>query len=260
MKRFAGKTVVVTGAGRGIGLAMAERFAAEGASLVLASIEEQVEEAAGRLRASGADAIGIPCDVTDRPAVENLYHRAVAAFGAVDISVQNAGIITIGKIEDLTETEWDDTMAVNTKGAFLCCREAIMRMREAGRGGRLVNIASGQARDGFIYTPHYAASKFGVMGMTQSLAKEVAPDGITVNAICPGIIRTHMWVYNDRAWGGLLGEYGPGELMEEWVRMIPMKRAGEGSDVAGLAAFLASSDADYITGQTINVDGGLIMS
>ena len=260
MNRFAGMTVVVTGGNRGIGFAMAKRFASEGANLVLASVDEQVEDAADGLCNSGAGAIGILCDVTDRSAVKDLYDRAMAEFGRVDISIQNAGIITIAKIGDLTESEWDDTMDVNTKGAFLCCQEAIIRMRKAGNGGKLINIASGQARDGFIYTPHYAASKFGVMGLTQSLAKEVAPDGITVNAICPGIIRTDMWVYNDRVWGELLGDYGPGQLMEEWVQNIPMKRAGEGRDVAGLAAFLASRDADYITGQTINVDGGLIMS
>ena len=260
MNRFAGMTVVVTGGNRGIGFAVAERFASEGACLVLASVEEQVEDAADRLRKSGAGAIGVLCDVTDKSAVKDLYDRAVAEFGGVDVSVQNAGIITIVKVEDLTEAQWDDTMDVNTKGAFLCCQEAIIRMRDSGKGGKLINVASGQARDGFIYTPHYAASKFGVMGMTQSLAKEVALDGITVNAICPGIIGTDMWVYNDRVWGELLGDYGPGELIEEWVQNIPMKRAGEGRDVAGLVAFLASKDADYITGQTINVDGGLIMS
>ncbi len=260
MKRFSGKTVVVTGGNKGIGFAVAERFAAEGASLVLASVEEQVEDAAARLREAGAEAIGVLCDVADKAAVEALYDRAEEAFGRIDVSFQNAGIITISKIEDLTEAQWDDTMDVNAKGVFLCCQEAIRRMRRSGRGGRLVNTASGQARDGFIYTPHYAASKYGVMGMTQSLAKEVALDGITVNAICPGIIRTDMWAYNDRAWGRLLGEYAPGELIEEWVLKIPMKRAGEGGDVAGLVAFLASEDASYITGQTINVDGGLIMS
>jgi meso-butanediol dehydrogenase / (S,S)-butanediol dehydrogenase / diacetyl reductase len=260
MKRFAGKTVVVTGGNKGIGFAIAERFAAEGANVVIASVEPQVEDAAASLRGSGAAAIGIVCDVTDRDAVIALYDRAEAEFGRVDVSVQNAGIITIARIEDLTEQQWDATMAVNTKGVFLCCQEAIRRMRGSGNGGRLINIASGQARDGFIYTPHYAASKFGVMGMTQSLAKEVALDGITVNAICPGIIKTDMWDYNDRVWGKILGDYGPGELMAEWVQNIPMKRAGEGKDVAALIAFLASEDADYITGQTINVDGGLIMS
>ena len=128
------------------------------------------------------------------------------------------------------------------------------------KSGRIINTASGQARQGFIYTPHYAASKFGVVGITQSLAKELAPSGVTVNAFCPGIIDTDMWAYNDQAWGKLLGNYQPGELMQEWVNNIPMKRVGRPEDVAGLVTFLASDDAAYITGQTINVDGGLFMS
>jgi len=257
MKRFEGKTVIVTGGNRGIGLAIAERFATEGANLVLASIEEQVQEAAEVL---GSHALGVVCDVADKSDVEALYDKAEERFGSVDVSVQNAGVITIARVEDLTEDEWDTTMSVNTKGVFLCCQEAIRRMRRRGSGGRLINTASGQARQGFIYTPHYAASKFGVIGLTQSLAKEVATEGITVNAICPGIIETDMWAYNDKVWGQMLGDYGPGELMAEWVRNIPMKRAGNGKDVAGLVAFLASDDAAYITGQTVNVDGGLIMS
>lgn len=261
MMRFRGKTVVVTGGNRGIGLSVAQRFAAEGANIVIASIEQQVEDAADGLRQAGANAIGVLCDVTDREAVSALYDRAEEAFGPVDISMQNAGIITIRKVEDLSEADWDATMAVNTKGVFLCCQEAIRRMRKSGKGGRLINTASGQARDGFIYTPHYAASKMGVVGITQSLAKEVALENITVNAICPGIIHSDMWDYNDRIWGEMLGDYAPGELMKDWVEnKIPMKRAGTGSDVAGLVAFLASDDATYITGQTINVDGGLIMS
>lgn len=260
MSRFSGKTVVVTGGNKGIGYAIAERFASEGANLVIASVEEQVHEAAAALSQNGAAAKGIVCDVSELDQVKALYADAVDTFGGIDVSVQNAGIITIAKVEDLTEQEWDATMDVNTKGVFLCCQEAIRHMRSSGNGGSLINTASGQARDGFIYTPHYAASKFGVMGLSQSLAKEVALDGITVNAICPGIIKTDMWDYNDRVWGNMLGDFGPGELMESWVQNIPMKRAGEGRDVAGLVAFLASQDASYITGQTINVDGGLIMS
>ena len=189
-----------------------------------------------------------------------LYDEAERRFGSVDISIQNAGVITIARIEAMTEAEWDKVMDVNAKGVFLCCQEAIRRMRKHGRGGRLINTASGQARQGFIFTPHYAASKFGVVGITQSLAKEVAKERITVNAICPGIIETDMWAYNDQAWGKLLGDYKPGELMAEWVRNIPMARAGTGEDVAGLVTFLASDDAAYVTGQTVNVDGGLIMS
>jgi meso-butanediol dehydrogenase/(S,S)-butanediol dehydrogenase/diacetyl reductase len=159
----------------------------------------------------------------------------------------------------MTEEEWDKVLAVNTKGVFLCC-QAAARIMIKQRSGRLINTASGQARDGFIYTPHYAASKMGVVGITQSLAKELAAYNITVNAFCPGIIDTDMWAYNDREWGKLLGQYKKGELMQEWVDGIPMKRAGTPEDVAGLVAFLASEDAAYITGQTINVDGGLIMS
>ncbi|MGI1663868.1 SDR family oxidoreductase [Palleronia sp. KMU-117] len=259
MKRFEDSTVVITGGNKGIGFALAQRFVEEGARVVVASVDADVEDAAARLDAPDR-ARGFHCDVTDKSQVEALYGFASAEFGGVDVSVQNAGIITIAKVEDLTEGEWDATLAVNTKGVFLCCQEAIRRMRAQGTGGRLINTASGQARSGFIYTPHYAASKFGVVGLTQSLAKEVALDGITVNAICPGIIETDMWDYNDRVWGKMLGDYGPGELMQAWVQNIPMKRAGRGSDVAGLVAFLASDDAAYITGQTINVDGGLIMS
>lgn len=260
MARFTGKTAIVTGASRGIGAAIAKRFAREGAGVVVSANEEAVEGVAEDIRADGGAATAFVGDVTGRADVAALYDTAEDAFGRVDISVQNAGVITIAPIEKMTEAEWDRTLAVNTKGVFLCCQEAIARMRKHGSGGRLINTASGQAREGFIYTPHYAASKFGVVGITQSLAKEVAKEGITVNAFCPGIIDTDMWTYNDEAWGKLLGDYKPGELMAEWVANIPMGRAGTGDDVAGLVAFLASDDATYITGQTINVDGGLIMS
>lgn len=132
------------------------------------------------------------------------------------------------------------------------------------QSGSLINTSSGQGRQGFIYTPHYAASKMGVIGITQSLSQELARYNVTVNAFCPGIIESEMWDYNDRVWGEILSsdskKYGKGELMAEWVEGIPLKRAGQPQDVAGLVAFLASDDARYITGQTINVDGGLIMS
>jgi meso-butanediol dehydrogenase/(S,S)-butanediol dehydrogenase/diacetyl reductase len=254
------KVAVVTGGSRGIGAAIARRLAKDGAAVVLAANEAAVHAAADAIRAEGGRAAAIVCDVTQAEDVARIYDFAESSFGSVDISVQNAGVITIARIEDMTEVEWDRIMAVNTKGVFLCCQAAIARMRKHGRGGRLINTASGQARQGFIFTPHYAASKFGVVGITQSLAKEVAKEGITVNAFCPGIIETDMWAYNDEAWGKLLGDYKPGELMAEWVRNIPMGRAGSGEDVAGLVAFLAGPDAGYITGQTINVDGGLIMS
>ena len=225
MQRFENKTVVITGASRGIGAAIARRFAREGANLVVSANEDSIQAVVDAIKIDGGRAISFVGDVTEKASVKGLYDAAEAAFGAVDVSIQNAGVITIARVEELTEGEWDKVMAVNTKGVFLCAQEAIARMRKHGRGGRIINTASGQARDGFIYTPHYAASKMGVVGITQSLAKEVATEGITVNAFCPGIIETDMWAYNDQAWGKLLGNYGPGELMKEWVEGIPMKRA-----------------------------------
>ncbi|HUV09158.1 MAG TPA: glucose 1-dehydrogenase [Spirochaetia bacterium] len=258
-KRFAGKSVVVTGASRGIGEGIALRFAREGAEVVVSANEDRVTEVAEKIRALGGSSLSVYCDVTDKSSVQQLFDQAVQEFGKVDIAVQNAGVITISRIQEMTEEEWDRVLAVNTKGVFLCC-QAAARIMMKQKSGRLINTASGQAREGFIYTPHYAASKMGVVGITQSLAKELAAHGITVNAICPGIIETDMWVYNDREWGKLLGDYKPGELIKEWIEGVPMKRAGTPGDVAALVAFLASEDAAYITGQTINVDGGLIMS
>jgi meso-butanediol dehydrogenase/(S,S)-butanediol dehydrogenase/diacetyl reductase len=259
MKRFEGKVVLITGASRGIGKGLAKRFATEGANLVLASNEPLVHEVGEELKNLGTEVLSALCDVTDKADVTQIYDQAIEKFGGIDVSIQNAGVITIARIEDLSENDWDKILAVNTKGVFLCCQAAAIRMKPR-RAGRIINTASGQARQGFIFTPHYAASKFGVIGITQSLAKELAPFNITVNAFCPGIIETDMWAYNDSAWGKLLGNYKPGELMQEWVQDIPMKRVGKAEDVAGLVTFLASEDAAYITGQTINVDGGLIMS
>ena len=259
MTRFTGQTVLITGASRGIGKGLAQRFAAEGANLVLSANEDAVFDVATELERGGARAVAERCDVTRKDEVGRLYRRAVETFGRLDVSIQNAGVITIAKLEELPEDDWDRVMAVNTKGVFLCCQAAAGHMVPRGRG-RIINTASGQARQGFIYTPHYAASKFGVVGLTQSLAKELAPHGITVNAFCPGIIDTDMWAYNDAAWGKLLGDYQPGELMKEWTGNVPMRRIGTPADVAGLVTFLASEDAAYITGQTVNVDGGLFMS
>jgi meso-butanediol dehydrogenase/(S,S)-butanediol dehydrogenase/diacetyl reductase len=260
LHRFEDQVVVISGASRGIGEGIALRFAEEGANVVVAANEAKVNDVAEKVRALGRQALPLVIDVTKKDQVEELYAKTMESFAKINVSIQNAGVITIKELDKLSEDEWDWVMDVNTKGVFLCCQEAARHMVKQGYG-KLINTGSGQSRDGFIYTPHYAASKFGVVGITQSLAKELAPFGITVNAFCPGIIATDMWQYNDKVWGELLGDYKEGELIKEWVDdKIPMKRAGTPADVAALVAFLASRDADYITGQTINVDGGLIMS
>ena len=229
MSRFEGRTVVVTGAGGGIGKGIAARFAAEGATRGARRPQR------GRRTRPPPSSVRhrrvrptspTPADVT----------RVFDAAERVDVLVNNAGTITISKLEELTLEDWDRVLRVNTTGAFLCCQAAAARMRAQGGGGRILNAASGQARQGFIFTPHYAASKFGVVGLTQSLAKELAKDQITVNAYCPGIVGTDMWAYNDREWGRLLGDYKPGELMDEWVAGIPLGRAGTNDDVASPAA------------------------
>jgi meso-butanediol dehydrogenase / (S,S)-butanediol dehydrogenase / diacetyl reductase len=259
--RFTGKSAVITGAARGIGLRIAERFAAEGAGVLMADADAAVADAAEHLSAtSPAPVIGVRADVTSADDVDRAFALADRTWGRVDVLVNNAGVITISRLEDLGLDDWQRVLAVNTTGAFLCAKAAAALMRREGTGGRILNAASGQARQGFVYTPHYAASKFGVVGLTQSLSKELAADRITVNAYCPGIVGSDMWDYNDREWGRLLGGYAPGELMAEWVAKIPLGRAGTADDIANLLLFLASEQAEYITGQAINVDGGMFMN
>lgn len=262
--QFKNKTVVITGAARGIGEGIAVRFAKAGANLVIADYSDEITRTAERLQAEyGATVVPFKVDVTNEAQVSELYKLAWDKFSSIDISVQNAGIITIEHFDKMSRKEFDDVMQVNTTGVWLCCREAAKYMVKQQKGC-LINTSSGQGRNGFIFTPHYAASKMGVIGITQSLALELAKYNITVNAFCPVIIETEMWDYNDRVWGEILSTpektYKKGELMQEWVEGIPLKRAGTPDDVAGLVVFLASQDAAYITGQTINVDGGLIMS
>jgi meso-butanediol dehydrogenase/(S,S)-butanediol dehydrogenase/diacetyl reductase len=227
---------------------------------MLVDRDPAVADTAAELAGSDLIAEASQADVTAPEDVQQIFRRADDLWGRVDVLINNAGVITISRLEELSLADWNKVLAVNTTGAFLCCQAAAVMMRATGNGGRMLNAASGQARQGFIYTPHYAASKFGVMGLTQSLAKELASDNITVNAYAPGIVGSDMWAYNDREWGRLLGNYAPGQLMAEWVSNIPLGRAGTNDDVANLLLFLASEDAGYITGQTINIDGGMFMS
>jgi meso-butanediol dehydrogenase/(S,S)-butanediol dehydrogenase/diacetyl reductase len=258
-EHFIGKTVVVTGAARGIGLGIGQAFAQAGASVLLVDRSDEVTTAAETLRTDGLDVHAAVADVTNETQMKAVFARADELWGTLDVLVNNAGIITISDLDDLSIDDFQRVLTVNTTAVFLGCREAAPLLRRNG-GGVILNAASGQARQGFIYTPHYAASKFGVMGLSQSLAKELAKDNVRVNCYCPGIVRTDMWAYNDAEWGKRLGDYQPGELIDEWISDIPLKRPAETADIANLLLFLASDAATYITGQAVNIDGGMAMN
>lgn len=256
---FRDRKIVITGAGRGMGLALARAFAQAGGEVLMIDRDEQLLEAVEVLRGEGLNARGELADVTNDDQIREVISRAGAEWGVIDVIVNNAGVISVEYLQDLSTDEFNRVLSVNTVAPFVLAREALPWLKES-KHAVILNAASAQARDGFIYTPHYAASKFGVMGLTQSLAKELASDGIRVNAYCPGIVKTDMWGYLDNAWASKLGDYEPGALVEEWIdTKIPLKRPASEADVANLVLFLASDAASYITGQTINIDGGMSM-
>lgn len=256
---FDGRTVVVMGAAQGIGAAIARGFAAAGADVLITDHNDRVLAVAEELTQAGWKAEAMTADVTSDDAVARVFERADEKWGRLDVLINNAGIISIKRLEDTTTDDFRRVLDVNTTGQFVATRQAYPLLKAAG-GGVVLNAASGQARQGFIFTPSYAASKFGVVGMTQSLAKELARDNIRVNAYCPGIVATEMWDYNDREWGRLIGGYEPGQYIKESIDSIPMGRAAEAADVANALLFLASDAGNYITGQALNIDGGMFMN
>lgn len=240
--RLRERVAIVTGGARGIGRAMGETFASEGARVVLADVDALVIETARELNGRG-----IVADVAEENAARALIEATIQAFGRVDILVNNAGICPRTPFEEISRAEWDRVLAVNLTGAFLCVQAVLPHMQRA-RYGRILNISSVAGKMGGVTVgAHYAASKAGLLGLTKSLARLYAPFGITVNAIAPVTTETEM----TRDWSR--------EVMEKMKQSIPLGRLAQANDIAAAALFLASEEASFITGEVLDVNGGFLM-
>lgn len=242
------KCAIVTGASRGIGKAIAKKLASLGANIVLnyRSNEEEALKVQKELLDMGVEVFLYRCDISDSKAVEEMIKEAKEKFGAIDIMINNAGINRDSLILRMKDQDFDSVIDVNLKGVFNCLR-GITPIMIRQKFGKIVNLSSVIGIVGNAGQVNYAASKAGVIGMTKSLAKEIGSRGITVNAVAPGFINTDMT------------ESLTEKVKEEAKKNIPLKRLGSPEDVANIVAFLVSEDASYITGQVINVDGGMVM-
>ena len=253
--RLDGRTALITGAGRGIGAACARRMAAEGARLVLADID-------GAAVAALAKTLGQDALAAD---VDRMVEAAYSRWGRLDVLFNNAGIIKVTPMLDVTPEEWDRVMAVNLRAVFFVLQHVARRMVEqpplpgSALRGKLIQTASIAAfRGGNALMTPYSATKAGVVSITRSAAQALAPHGITSNCVCPGAVETPMWEQIDHEWNALRG-WSEGEAWKRRIAHIPLGRPETPDDVAGVVAFLASADSDYMTGQAIVVDGGMIM-
>lgn len=248
-EEFSGKTAIVTGAARGMGYAVAKRLAAGGASVVINDINaEAAARSASDLHTLGHEALALPGDVTSGRDVGRLVATAADHFGKVQILINNAGILRPTPVVDIEEDEWDLVVNVNLKGTYLCSRAVLPGMQKTG-WGRIVNFSSTAGKNvSTVGGAHYTAAKAGILGFTRHLAKEVARHGITVNAVCPGLIDTEMVRSTISA-----------ERAQAYADGFPINRLGEPVEVAELVAFLASDRAAYITGASLDINGGDLM-
>lgn len=246
MNPLQGKSALVTGASRGIGAAIASMLAARGAAVAVnyAGSAQAAAELVADIEQSGGRAVALQADVSDREAAAGLIDRTVAEFGSLDILVNNAGIARDGLVVRMSDEDWNDVMATNLTGAFVMTRAAAKHMMRA-RSGSIINISSVVGLVGNAGQANYAAAKAGLIGLTKSVARELAPRNVRVNAIAPGFIETAMTAVL------------PESVREEALAKIAMKRFGTPEDVAAAVAFLASDEARYITGQVLAVDGGM---
>ncbi len=271
-KQLAGKVAIVTGAGQGIGKGVALRLARDGAHIVVAEYSPETASAtAEEIRLLGGRALSYPIDLSQVEQIQPMVERVVGEFGRIDILVNNAGRVQTKYMLDLTPEDWDRVVDTNQRGLFFCLQAAARQMiaqipeeiRAADRAphsfGKIVNFASIAGRSGRPYSTHYAAAKAAVINITKSAALALAKYNINVNAVAPGVAPTPMWTQIDRERGELFGSK-PGEAMHNFIETnIPLKRASSIEDLAGAVSFLCSPDADYITGQCLNVDGGIEM-
>ena len=259
MKRFENQVVLITGAANGIGQACAFRFAEEGANIVCMDVNDADNEATARkCHEFGVETLAVHCDVTDAQNIKDIVQSVIDKWGRVDVLVASAGIYTGTPLADVPLAQWQRTIDINLTGTFLS-NQAVAPIMIAQKSGSIINISSMAGKTSWVASAEYSASKSGVIGLTRSVAMELAPFGATANAICPGNTLTDMVRSVAEKVGKLDGISG-----EDWLQMrandCPMKRVAEPWEIAGVAAFLASQDSRYMTGQALEVDGGLIMS
>lgn len=254
-----GQGAIVTGGGRNIGRGIALRLAREGALVTIADVDPQAgESVAAEIREEGGSALSVPTDVTDKSQVDRMVEKTVKEFGSLEIMVNNAGVVSLALAIDVEEADWDRHFAVNTKGVLFCSQAAAHQMIEQGHGGRIITIVSTAGRlPSFRDSPlaSYVASKHATMGLIKQMSQEIAPHGILMNAVFPGIVDTDMLRSMQQEVANNTGE-APEAVRERVLELIPLGRYQTPDDVANMVAFLASADANYSVGQAFDANGG----